>query len=274
MQRLYKTGFPEEKHIPALKKLWADVFGDSDYVINKFFENTQSAENTVCVFCDDEPVSVLYAVEAVINYEGEKYNSYYVYAVCTAVEHRGKGLMSLAFSFLEDLAVSRGVSYLFLVPEQPVLFAMYEKLGFKIAFSYKETEYLSFSENNNSERNDELFYEDYEKFREESGVEPLATLAEKGFDSFLKLPFGSEVTSFCIWDVGYAVTERVGDAVVVHELFGDKRRILKLIFDSLYVNKVFLREPATECGVPCGMLKVLDGSPYFENGFLGIPYGG
>lgn len=273
MQRLYKTGFPEEKHIPALKKLWADVFGDGELVINKFFENTQSAENTACVFCDDEPVSMLYAIDAVISYGGKKYNSYYVYAVCTANEHRGKGLMSLAFRYLEDLAVSRGVSYLFLVPEEPELFAMYEKLGFKTAFSYKETEYLSVCVNGNSGKFDELFYENYVKLREGSSVEPLATLQEKGFNSFLK-PATEDVKILFDENAGYAVAECVGDTIIVHELFGDKQRVLKLIFESLSANKVVLREPATESGVPSGMLKALDGSPYFENGFFGVAYGG
>ena len=52
MQKLSDVGHPRNEHIPALKKLWEETFGDSPVVINNFFKKTFSPENTVCVFCD------------------------------------------------------------------------------------------------------------------------------------------------------------------------------------------------------------------------------
>ena len=76
MQRLYEVGFPSDEHIPALKKLWADVFNDEMQIIDNFFENTQNNANTICAFYEGVPVSMLFAIEGEIFIKPKKSYTY------------------------------------------------------------------------------------------------------------------------------------------------------------------------------------------------------
>lgn len=256
-----------------MKKLWAEVFGDSLKVINNFFEKTAKPENTVCVFCDNEPVSVLYAVKSEIYVDSKPKSAYYIYAVCTREDYRGKGLMAKAMAFLEELARKRGVSYLFLVPAQNSLFNMYEKFGFRVGFKRNKrvvtkTDYYIFDGEVQS-----LSFGEYKKQRLLFGTAPQAVLCEDGFNSFYK-PVSCEMNCFAVKNKGFAVYEKENGIVSVFEVFGDKNELLSAIFRITEVNEISVYENEI-CGAePYGMIKSLDGSPLFDNGFFGVSYGG
>ncbi len=273
MQRLYNIGFPSDEHIPALKKLWADVFKDGEEVIDNFFENTQTNSNTVCAFCDGVPVSMLFAVESEIFYGGNTYKAYYVYAVCTHPEHRGQALMSKTMSFLEAVAKERGFSYLYLVPASESLFSLYSALGYKTAFSYSEIvvkapelpveQGFSFG----------VDYAFYKSLRTAQNDSPIVVWSEAGFAGFVPQSMTADSFAITVKDKGYAVVEKIDGKFLVQELFGDEKSVLEQVFAVTKDDSIMLRKATKNVGVPLGMLKALDNSPYFENGFIGS-YGG
>ncbi len=273
MQKSFSTGHPTGEHIPALKKLWADVFGDSSLVINNFFEKTARSENTVCVFCGNEPVSVMYAVEAEVYVDGKQKNAYYIYAVCTRKDYRGKGLMAKAMRFLEESAKESGISYLFLVPAENSLFSMYEKFGFSIAFKRRKRVVQKSDYCLSLGQVQSLSFNEYKEKRLKHGAAPQAVLRESGFDSFYK-PVGCEMNCISIKDKGFAVYEVENGIVSVFEAFGDENELLSTVFRLTGVNELFVYD-SEECGAePYGMIKSLDCSPLFDNGFFGVSYGG
>ncbi len=273
MQKLCKIGFPEKEHIPALKKLWADVFGDDEKVIDSFFENTFSVSKTVCAFYDNEPISVLYAIESAIFYQEKEYSAYYIYAVCTHPDYRGKGLMKHTFAFLEEIAKGRFISYFYLVPAEKSLFNLYGSLGFETAFSYTEAEVKAPEQVTESDFTLGVDYGLYKGLRLEEQKNPIVVLGELGFDSFVPgQPLGG-VFTISVGDKGYAVLEQQTDRLVAQELFGDEAAVLNGVFAYTKAEKIILRRPAEKGGIPLGMLKSIDGSPILENGFIGS-YGG
>lgn len=273
MQRSFDVAHPQEKHFPALKKLWADVFGDSPEVIDNFFNKTAKCGNIFCVFSDGEPVSALYAIDATIVLDGAEYKSYYVYAVCTRSDYRGNKLSSEAFSFLEMVAKQRGISYLFLVPAEESLFRMYEKLGFSIGFTCNTKTVYNVDLPEYKENASPLLFEDYKNYRGMLKNIPYAILQEDGFNSFYK-PVGNDINCVAIKNKGFVIYETENGKVTVHEIFGDEKLMLSAVFWLTGAFGVSVHKPATENGKPYAMLKSLDGSKTFRNGFFGVAYGG
>ena len=273
MQRLFDVGHPSDEHVPALKALWQDVFGDSRNVIDNFFNKTARLENIVCAFHGGKPVSVLYAIDSTVYLNGEEKKAYYVYAVCTHPQYRGKGCMALTFSFLEKLSVERDVSYLFLVPAEKSLFSMYERLGFKVGFTrakrlVKRDDFLAIEGEIN-----QLSFEAYKNCRRAHLKVPQAILSEAGFNSFYR-PVGNNMKCIYVENAGLAVYETESGKTEILELFGNKEVLLSAVFAQSGADVITLYEYDMAGGNPYGMLKSIDGSPCFENGFFGVSYGG
>ena len=266
-----RTATPEDYE--KLKKLWALCFDDETEVIDNFFSKTVTPENIVVTFEGDRAVNAMYLLDSEIKTENEKYNAFYIYAVCTDPSYRGKGLMKKAFSFLENLVSERNIDYIFLVPASDSLFKMYEKLGFKTGFTYNEEVLYKNGNGLLNDKNTVLTYEHYIKSRAKFSYDvPLATLKEKGFNSFYS-PVGDTVKCLCN-NIGYAVYETENGHVTVHELFGEKTELLTTVFNLSGKDTVTLRKPTENgCGVPFGMYRAFGAVPEIKNAFFGIPYG-
>lgn len=273
MQRLYEIGFPSSEHIPALKSLWATVFKDGEQVIDSFFENTQENINTICAFCEGKPVSMLFAVESEILCRGESYSACYVYAVCTHPDHRGKGLMKKTMSFLETVARDRGASYLYLVPAEESLFSLYGTLGYQTAFFYDEIVVNAPQTPAESIFSFGVDYDFYRSLRLKENEAPIVILGEKGFKSFVSPKPTAEAFAITVEGKGCAVVELINGTFTIQELWGDENTLLACVFNITKADSIFLRNPTNNGGTALGMVKSLDGSPVFENGFIGS-YGG
>ena len=136
MEKSFEIRFPFESEYENLKELWQTSFDDSKESLDCFFRNTVSPDRVLAIFENNKPVSVLYMLESEIIIKEKAYSAYYIYAVCTHPDFRGKGLMKSLFEELFKEAKSRNIDYLFLVPEEDYLFKIYGKLGFKNGFSY------------------------------------------------------------------------------------------------------------------------------------------
>lgn len=102
--------------------LWSAVFGDSREDIEFFLDE---CKNYSCLglFVDGALASMLFLVDC----KYAEYNGQYVYAVCTAEEHRKKGYSS---SLIRD-AKKQMSDFLWLIPANDGLFDFYAKHGFE-----------------------------------------------------------------------------------------------------------------------------------------------
>ena len=108
-----------------LKKIWKDIFKDTDEYTELFFSRKVKPENTYTVREGDRIVSMVFAVDEKIN--GLK--AAYICGVATIPEYRGRGLCAKLMKEAEDDLKKRGYDICFLIPESESLFDFYGKMG-------------------------------------------------------------------------------------------------------------------------------------------------
>ena len=273
MEKSFEIRFPLESEYENLKALWETAFDDSKESLDYFFQSTASPERVLAAFEDGKPVSALYMLESEIIKDNKAYSAYYIYAVCTHPDFRGKGLMKSLFEELFKVAQSRNIDYLFLVPEEEYLFNIYEKLGFKKGFSYSEK--VAFKKDFINDRKNKIQKLTYEKYRdiikENPKTVPVAVLKESTFNSFFNSVSG-EVKIASVDNEGYALYEETGEKLTVFELFGNENLLLNEVFQNTEKEEIIYRQTANENSIPYGMFYKLSDVPEIKNGFFGIPY--
>lgn len=125
---------PSPTHVPALRRLWADVFGDTEAYLDLFFSTGYSPEN--CLLIEDEGAvaAALYWLD--MDCPGGRLA--YLYAVATAPGHRGKGLCRKLMAKTHETLAQRGYAGAVLVPQGEDLFAMYAKFGYRVSSTLRE----------------------------------------------------------------------------------------------------------------------------------------
>ena len=118
--------YPAAGQIPGLRALWKEAFGDSDVFLDAFFAHGFSVDRCRCVTENGRVLAALYWFEA--SCEGSRLA--YLYAIATAVSHRGKGLFSMLLADTKAVLKKAGFDGILLVPENEELGRMYEKFGF------------------------------------------------------------------------------------------------------------------------------------------------
>lgn len=117
---------PSPEQIPALQRLWQQVFEDTTEFIRLFFSCAYAPDHCLCLV-KEQPVAALYWLDC--HYHGEKYA--YLYAVATHPEHRGKGFCRQLMEKTHRLLAHRGYTGALLVPQTPELREMYGKMGYR-----------------------------------------------------------------------------------------------------------------------------------------------
>lgn len=122
-----------------LKKIWKNIFKDTDEYIELFFSRKVKPENIYTVLKDNRIASVLFAVPEKIN----GYRAAYICGVATLPEYRGMGLCKSLMKEAEEDLKKRGFDICFLIPADESLFNFYEVMGYKTRFwlSKKELVY-------------------------------------------------------------------------------------------------------------------------------------
>ncbi len=273
MEKSFEIRFPLESEYELLKALWKTSFDDSKESLDSFFSKTASSDRVLAVFDEEKPVSALYMLESEILVNEKAYSSYYIYAVCTHPDYRGKGLMKDLFEELFKVAECRGIDYLFLVPEKEYLFGIYEKLGFENGFSYSEkTLFKKDFCDINPIKTELITYEKYrDAIKRSNKNAPVVALKESTFDSFFNSVSGEVVTVF-IENAGYALYEENEKELVIFELFGNEELLLEAVFQNTEKNEIIYRQASDKKAVPYGMYYKINDVPEIENGFFGIPY--
>ena len=124
---------PSPGHVPRLRALWQDAFGDSEEFLDLFFTLGFSPECCRCVFQEDTPVAAAYWFDCTL--EGRKIA--YLYAVATLTSHRGRGLCRLLMADIRRVLAEQGYSAAVLVPQSEGLRQMYHRMGYRDAGSHR-----------------------------------------------------------------------------------------------------------------------------------------
>lgn len=117
------------RKIEELIQIWKICFGDEESGIAFFFRYFGSEVRTLWQEADGRAVSMVNLLPAEVRLHGRTKQAYYIYAVGTLPEYRGRGY---AGKLLLQAAEEAGLEGrpLFLVPEKEALRGFYEKLGF------------------------------------------------------------------------------------------------------------------------------------------------
>lgn len=117
------------RKIEELIQIWKICFGDEESGIAFFFRYFDSEVRTLWQEADGRAVSMVNLIPAEVCLHGRTRQAYYIYAVGTLPEYRGRGY---AGKLILRAAGEAGLEArpLFLVPEKEELWGFYEKLGF------------------------------------------------------------------------------------------------------------------------------------------------
>lgn len=112
---------------PQLHQLWQDVFGDSDELILAFFDCFPPEAAAWIVRQGETILSAAYLIPGNLYMNDPEIRpAGYVYAVATALKHRGKGYAGMLMRALASEAKDREI-LLYTRPAEPSLFPWYEK---------------------------------------------------------------------------------------------------------------------------------------------------
>lgn len=118
---------PEKQHIPALRFLWQEAFGDTDDFLDNFFVTAFSPTRCFCIFSENKAIAALYWFDC--EYKGKPMA--YLYAIATAKEYRGQGLCHKLMTYTHTYLEGEGYAGTILVPGEPSLFHFYRNMGYE-----------------------------------------------------------------------------------------------------------------------------------------------
>lgn len=117
---------PSELDEPV--SLWAECFGDDESVARDYYRLVGAAG--VVAEKDGKIISMM-NISPISLKLGEKYiKGGFVYAACTSVRERGKGIFRALNAFAGEYARGREMEFLMLIPANDVLFPMYRSMGY------------------------------------------------------------------------------------------------------------------------------------------------
>lgn len=125
---------PACHHLPDLRRLWQEIFGDTDAFLDSFYQRAFAPDRCRCILIKEQIAAVLYWLDCQLDGRPMAY----IYAVATHPQHRGKGLCRMLMEDTHQLLTERGYSGALLVPQQEGLRKMYAKMGYRNAGGLQE----------------------------------------------------------------------------------------------------------------------------------------
>lgn len=118
---------PHETHIPKLRALWQEAFGDTKEFLNNFGKTAYSSNRCRCITSNNDVVAALYWFNCIHN--GRQLA--YLYAIATAKAYRGQGLCHKLINDTHLHLAKLGYEGVILVPGSNTLFELYESMGYQ-----------------------------------------------------------------------------------------------------------------------------------------------
>lgn len=125
---------PAASHLPVLRSLWKQAFGDPDEFLDSFFSVAFSENRCRCLYMDGRLAASLYWFDA--DFENQKIA--YLYAVATDKTYQNRGLCRALMEDTHRHLYALGYDAAMLVPGSEGLFRLYEKLGYRTAAYIRE----------------------------------------------------------------------------------------------------------------------------------------
>lgn len=119
--------YPTPIEIPSLRQLWKEAFGDTDAFLDIFFAQGYSPRRCRCVTDGETVVAALYWFDCA----WQEKKLAYIYAVATAISHRGQGLCRKLMADTHAILAKQGYSGAILVPGEESLFGFYGAMGYQ-----------------------------------------------------------------------------------------------------------------------------------------------
>jgi len=160
--------------------MWKTVFGDSDEYMEIYFREKYRNENTLIYFESGKAVSSLQLLSYQFTFCEKEIPIIYLSGVSTLPEYRGKGYSRHLLMKSFDIAASRDIPLILLVPQEEWLLKFYDKQGFIQTFD-PGTEALP-SLNDLLQRHSENLYTAYREF--DSLFRYKDMTVQKSFDDF------------------------------------------------------------------------------------------
>ena len=110
----------------AIRQLWKESFGDSDWFIAGFLEKFHTAERMLAIEENGKLVSMLH----ILPFRIGSYSIGYIYGIATAMETRQKGYATMLIRQAIELARDRKFNALALIPADQRLKEFYSRFGF------------------------------------------------------------------------------------------------------------------------------------------------
>ena len=118
---------PGAQHIPALRRIWSQAFGDSEEFLDCFFETGFSYERCRCVLQGNEPVAAVYLFEC----RWMEKRIAYLYALAVEQQHQKQGLSRLLLTDTQAMLQRIGYAGAIMEPASESLRGYYESLGYR-----------------------------------------------------------------------------------------------------------------------------------------------
>jgi len=125
---------PQNIHIPALRRLWKQAFGDEDAFLDSFFAMGYAPERCRQLTVDGHLAAALYWFDC--EWAGGRLA--YLYAVATDAAFRGRGLCRALMEDTHRQLKELGYDGAVLVPGSESLFRLYEKMGYRTCSTIRE----------------------------------------------------------------------------------------------------------------------------------------
>ena len=114
------------EHIPSLRLLWSEVFGDTDELLDTFFEKEHNITHSLCAIADGKAVGMLHWLD--FSFENQKIA--YIYAVAVSEDYRNNGIFTRLLQSSHDVLRDTGYAFSSLVPASDSLFETYASRGY------------------------------------------------------------------------------------------------------------------------------------------------
>ena len=118
----------------SLKELWKTVFGDSDSLVDAFFNSAYKSAEVYGCKKDGKIVSAFYLIDAPMKRGAETLKAKYLYAAATLPEYRNCGIMGEMIEYALNNLKMCGYQAVYLYPADEHLYDYYHKFGFENKF--------------------------------------------------------------------------------------------------------------------------------------------
>lgn len=122
------------KYLDYVCDLWRSIFCDESY--SSYFYKNYICDIYLCI-TDNKVVALANSILSdTLNYKAR-----YLYALCTDINYRKKGLMSYMLKKMDEDFINNKIDFSFLLPENSGLYPFYLKNGYKLQSLSKKTTY-------------------------------------------------------------------------------------------------------------------------------------